>query len=56
MPIYVYQCTDCGHRFERIMTVQQRLENKTKPVCPKCTSHKVEQRLTPFRAVTAHKG
>lgn len=38
MPLYEYQCTKCGHRFERI----QKFSDKKIKKCPKC-SGPVEQ-------------
>ena len=32
MPIYEYQCKECGHRFERI----QRIADASVNECPKC--------------------
>lgn len=34
MPIYEYQCTDCGHRFE----VMQRLSEEPIATCTECGS------------------
>lgn len=41
MPIYAFQCNDCGHQFEELV---QRMD-ATAP-CPKCQSEKVEKQLT----------
>lgn len=32
MPLYEYQCDDCGHRFERI----QKFSDKKVRACPSC--------------------
>lgn len=32
MPLYEYQCDDCGHRFERI----QKFSDALVSVCPEC--------------------
>ncbi len=32
MPLYEYQCTKCGHRFEKI----QKFSDKRIKKCPKC--------------------
>lgn len=32
MPIYAYECPDCGHRFERL----QSINSEDKEVCPNC--------------------
>jgi len=44
MPIYEYQCTACGHLFERIMKV-----GETDPQCPACGVKKVKKRVAAFR-------
>jgi putative FmdB family regulatory protein len=41
MPLYEYQCTKCGHRFERIQKFSDPLVKK----CPECGG-KVEQLLS----------
>ncbi len=35
MPIYVYECRDCGQRFESLRSMSRRAEA---PPCPACTS------------------
>jgi putative FmdB family regulatory protein len=55
MPRYDYECKECGHEFEVILTLRQH-EEAHKPACPKCKSHKVQQRPVAFQAVTSHKG
>ena len=35
MPIYEYECTNCGHRFER----HQRVSDDPVTICPKCTGY-----------------
>jgi putative FmdB family regulatory protein len=41
MPLYEYECTRCGHRFERI----QRFSDQPVKKCPECGG-KVEQVLS----------
>ncbi len=43
MPIFEYQCKDCGHRFEQIVF---RSEALTK--CPVCHSHETERLISSF--------
>jgi putative FmdB family regulatory protein len=38
MPLYEYECTKCGHRFEKI----QKFSDKPVKKCPKCGA-RVEQ-------------
>ena len=33
MPLYEYECDDCGHRFERI----QKFSDELATTCPKCS-------------------
>jgi putative FmdB family regulatory protein len=35
MPIYEYECTNCGHRFER----HQRVSDDPVTICPECTGY-----------------
>ncbi len=39
MPLYEYQCTDCGRRFEAMRRISQR---KEAPVCKECGSEHTE--------------
>jgi len=41
MPIYEFECTECGDQFERL----QRLSDPDPSVCPKCGA-RVKRRLT----------
>lgn len=53
MPSYDYECTQCGKTF----TVQQRVEEheRKKNKCPKCSSKKVEQLMSPVYVKTSRK-
>ena len=42
MPIYAFECTSCGHHFERL----QRLSDADPSECPECQSNKVRRQLT----------
>ena len=42
MPIYAFECTGCGHHFERL----QRLADADPSQCPECESSKVRRQLT----------
>jgi putative FmdB family regulatory protein len=44
MPIYEYECADCGHSFERIMKV-----GETKPACPVCGRADTKKQAASFR-------
>ena len=47
MPIYEYECSGCGHRFEFLV-----LPSSPKPACPKC-EHEDLQRLISLCAVSS---
>jgi putative FmdB family regulatory protein len=42
MPIYEFDCDDCGSRFEELVTGQGPV-----PLCPSCGSRRATQRLSP---------
>ncbi len=42
MPIYEFECTDCGERFERL----QKLSDPDPTDCPTCGKPRVKRRLT----------
>ncbi len=42
MPLYEYECRDCGHHFEAFVT-----RGKV-PACPKCQSENLEKLLSVF--------
>ncbi len=42
MPIYEYECSACGHRFEE----WQKITDKPVKVCPKCKARKVERLIS----------
>ena len=48
MPIYEYQCRNCGHRFEFLL-----LPSSTIPACPECRGQELERLLSGFAVNTA---
>jgi putative FmdB family regulatory protein len=42
MPIYAFECSACGHDFERL----QRLSDPDPTDCPQCAAAQVRRRLT----------
>lgn len=44
MPIYEYQCTDCGITFEKLMGFSD--PNLNAPECPGCQSQQTQRRLS----------
>ena len=51
MPIYEYQCDDCGTRFERLI---RRLSapGAEKALCPKCGESHLTQQVSTFAAMS----
>ena len=47
MPIYEYNCQDCGNAFEALV------RSDTVPQCPKCASTGLEKRLSVFATAAA---
>ena len=45
MPIYEYECSACGNRFEEL--VYSSAEGDT-PKCPKCASEEVNRAISSF--------
>ena len=50
MPIFEYQCADCGNHFELLVRSSTVLK------CPKCASQKLDKQLSVFAAATAETG
>lgn len=44
MPIYEFNCQDCGEDFEMI----RRMSDGTDPVCPVCRSHNTKKKMSGF--------
>jgi len=42
MPIFEYNCRDCGHQFEKLVNRSEQ------PRCPSCQGSKLEQLLSVF--------
>ena len=53
MPMYDFTCKSCKKSFT--LTISLAEYEKAKFACPKCKGTKVEQRITPFFAVTSKK-
>ncbi len=45
MPIYLYRCRRCGHRFERLRAMN---ENDRELSCPECGERGPEKVMPPF--------
>jgi putative FmdB family regulatory protein len=42
MPIFEYECRDCHHRFETLVTAARR------PACPTCHGEQLDKQLSVF--------
>ncbi|MGB3268502.1 MAG: zinc ribbon domain-containing protein [Rhodanobacter sp.] len=42
MPIYEFECTGCGHRFDRL----QKLSDNDPTTCPACAAEKLQRRVS----------
>jgi putative FmdB family regulatory protein len=49
MPIYEYQCKDCGNKFSRLQNVGATGEGVH---CPKCEAENVERVLSAFASTS----
>lgn len=54
MPIYEYQCENCGKKFDVMATLTEK-EAGLNPVCPKCGSQRARQVLGRFTLLTSSK-
>lgn len=51
MPIYEYQCNDCGKEFEKLMGFSD--PNINSPECPGCKSDHTNRRLSKVAAFSS---
>ena len=42
MPIYAFQCADCGHSFDRL----QKMSDPDPDTCPSCAARDVKRQVT----------
>lgn len=47
MPVYVYQCSDCGYQFEQ----QQKFSDKPLKKCPQCEDFALHKVYTPVGVI-----
>jgi putative FmdB family regulatory protein len=52
MPIYEYQCVECGEQFEKLVRSSAPADSVT---CPKCGSKNVQKKLSVFGVGGGHK-
>jgi len=48
MPIFEYECRDCGAEFEKLVL---RAGDAPDAACPACASRKVEEKISSFASV-----
>ena len=53
MPIYEYQCSECGHEFEKLVRFSDPQVNS--PQCPGCQSENTRKRLSTIAAFSGVK-
>ena len=46
MPIYEYQCQDCGHVFSKWWRTLAAAQESTPPSCPQCGSEHTARRIS----------
>jgi putative FmdB family regulatory protein len=54
MPVYEFQCQDCGKKFEIVATLAEK-EAGLNPVCPKCGRKRARQVFSRFTLLTGSK-
>jgi putative FmdB family regulatory protein len=54
MPVYEFQCQDCGKKFETIATLAEK-EAGLDPACPKCGRQRARQVFSRFTLLTGSK-
>jgi len=54
MPVYEFQCQDCGKKFEIVATLAEK-EAGLDPACPKCDRKAARQVFSRFTLLTGSK-
>jgi len=54
MPVYEFQCQDCGKKFETVATLTEK-EAGLDPACPKCGRKRARQVFSRFTLLTGSK-
>ncbi|MBP1597735.1 MAG: Zinc ribbon domain [Acidobacteria bacterium] len=56
MPIYSFECSKCGHKFDQTLSLAEFEKKEAKKFsCPKCRSKKVEQLMVGCTVQTSKK-
>jgi putative FmdB family regulatory protein len=53
MPIYEFECLECGAIFEKLV---MKAGTAAEVACPKCGAHKLEEKLSAFSSGAAKGG
>ncbi|MBN1368167.1 MAG: zinc ribbon domain-containing protein [Dehalococcoidales bacterium] len=56
MPIYEYECMECGEKFEKFCRLNEDKDTEKKLTCPKCTSEKVTRVYSTFGTASSSCG
>jgi len=54
VPVYEFQCQDCGKKFETVATLAEK-EAGLDPACPKCGRKRTRQVFSRFTLLTGSK-
>ncbi len=54
MPVYEFQCQDCGKKFDIVATLAEK-EAGLDPTCPKCGRHRARQVFSRFTLLAGSK-
>jgi putative FmdB family regulatory protein len=54
MPVYEYQCQDCGKKFETVATLAEK-DSGLDPACPKCGRKRARQVFSRFTLIAGSK-
>ena len=49
MPLYEFDCTQCGAVFEKLV---RRADGASEVVCPTCGSRKISEKISAFASIT----
>lgn len=57
MPVYEYECKQCGNEFEVVLSVEEhgKKDEKKEIECPKCHSKDVHHEVEPVYVTTPRK-
>lgn len=53
MPLYEYQCTECGHRFEVLQRMGEGADGLS---CPRCQGPRPEKKFSTFASTSTGSG